>query len=164
MKSEPVDAITDEIRDLVRDMIETMDDADGLGLAAPQVNVSLRVFIVRPYVVTEDGEIMVKDVKVFINPKLSEPDEKMTRFDEGCLSIPKIYATVLRPQNVVIEAMDLDGNVFKENLSGIEARAVMHENDHLNGVLFIDRLNPGKRKEIEPLLKKIKSGFKKKTM
>lgn len=161
-----VDAITDEIRQLVADMIETMRAADnGIGLAAPQVGRSLAIFVTEvPVPVKAEGEQEVRwlpgKVRVFINPKLINHSEEQWDRGEGCLSIPKVYGEVIRPVKVTVSATDLDGNEFQEEFSWLEARAIMHENDHINGILFIDRMHGKKRKELEPALNAVKKKYR----
>lgn len=158
-RCEPVKEITDEIRKLAHDMIETMDKNDGIGLAAPQVGHSIRMFVLRNYVFTEEGHWTLSEPKVYINPKLSKPSEHVISDTEGCLSFPGIRVHVSRPDKIVIEAMDLDGKTFVEELEGYNARVRMHENDHINGVLFIDRIEAHEKKKIDPALKAIKKKY-----
>lgn len=158
-RCEPVTEITDEIRKLAKDMIETMDKNDGAGLAAPQVGHSIRMFVLRNYVFTEDGQWRLSEPKVFINPKLSSPSEEKVTDTEGCLSIPGLRLHVERPEKITVEAMALDGTVFVEELEGYNARVRMHENDHINGVLFTDRVDVNTRKKIEPILREIKKKY-----
>ncbi|MBT3394078.1 MAG: peptide deformylase [Waddliaceae bacterium] len=139
-KSEPIEDINDEIKELVADMVETMDESSGIGLAASQIGVSKRVFVIRLFTTTEDGECIPQDPQVFINPKLSNHSEETIPFPEGCLSVPGIHEDVIRSKTLTIEAQDLEGNTFTENLCGLKARVVMHEKDHLNGILFIDKI------------------------
>lgn len=155
-KCEPIGEITPEIRQLALDMIETMDKHDGAGIAAPQVGYSLRMFVLREYLFTEEGRWTLSSPKVYINPKLTSPKGEMVVENEGCLSLPGLRVEVSRPDQITVQATDLDGNVFTEDLHGYNARLRMHENDHINGVLFIDRLSVGERKKIEPLLREMK--------
>lgn len=159
VRCDPISEITPEIKQLALDMIETMDKNSGCGLAAPQVGFSIRLFVLRDYVVTEDGEWKLADPKVFINPKLSSPGEHTLMDTEGCLSLPGLRLEVPRPDRITIEATDLDGNVFVEEVEGFNARIRMHENDHINGVLFFDRVDAHTRKKIDPLLKEIKKKY-----
>jgi peptide deformylase len=152
--------ITDEIHKLAKDMIETMDKNNGIGLAAPQVGHSIRMFVLRNYVFTEDGHWTLSEPKVYINPKLSCPGNHFVTDTEGCLSLPGLRLSVERPDKISVEAMDLDGNVFVEELEGYNARIRMHENDHINGVLFIDRIDVNTRQKIDPILKEIKKKYK----
>jgi peptide deformylase len=158
-RCEPVHEITDEIRTLVSDMIETMDKSDGIGLAAPQVGHALRIFVLRNYIQLENGQWTVSEPKVYINPKLSNPGKEFLTDTEGCLSFPGLRFHVDRPDKITVEAMDLDGNTFVEEIEGYNARVRMHENDHINGVLYIDRIDADERAKIEPILKEIKKKF-----
>jgi peptide deformylase len=160
-KCERVSEITPEIRQLVADMEETMIIHDGIGLAAPQVLHSLAVFIICVPIQISDDEERPGELRVFINPKILEySDEEWIR-GEGCLSIPGIYGSVIRPMRIKVEAMDLDGKTFVQEFSGLEARAIMHENDHINGVLFIDRVRGKERQQMEQPLKDLKKKFSK---
>lgn len=158
-RAEPVEEITDEIRQLAQDMIETMNHYNGVGIAAPQVGRSLRLFIACSYIETSDGQWKLSAPTVYINPVLSMHSEETIEDVEGCLSIPKIRENVVRPLKVTIEATDPNGKLFKEELEGYNARIRMHENDHINGVLFIDRIAPDAKQRIEPLLRQIKKEY-----
>ncbi len=153
--ADPIAHMTDDVRKLVEEMIETMDACDGIGLAAPQVHHSVKIFIIRRPVEIEEGKLELKEVKVFINPKLSMPSQETWKAPEGCLSIPTIRAEVERPREVTVEYSDVNGNKIKERVSGWEARVIMHENDHINGILFIDHLDEAERKNLEPFLKSL---------
>lgn len=157
--AKPVEEITDEIRQVCADLIETMLHYDGIGLAAPQVGHLLRIFVSN--VVSEDpnGEVRLGEPKVYINPTLYNPSDALVERSEGCLSIPKLYAPVARPLTIELEATDLHGTVFREQCYGYQARNRMHENDHLNGVLFIDRIKGKRRTELEPALRRIKQVY-----
>lgn len=158
-RCEPVGEITDEIRTLARDMIETMDKYNGIGLAAPQVGHAIRMFVLRNYVFTEDDKWTFSEPIVFINPKLTARSENLISDTEGCLSIPLVRLEVLRPEKITVEATDLNGKVFVEELEGYNARVRMHENDHINGVLFVDRVDVNTRKSIDPALRAIKKKY-----
>ncbi|MCB1106474.1 MAG: peptide deformylase [Chlamydiia bacterium] len=159
-KCEEVKEITPEVRQVAQDLIETVLEKDGAGLAAPQIGVYLRMFVIR-YDNGEDDEgwPISCPPKLYINPKLSSPSDEVWNHGEGCLSIPGVYEKVTRPYAIDIEAMDLDGNLFKERATGWRSRSLMHENDHINGVLFIDRINPNRRKKIDQALKAIKKKY-----
>lgn len=159
-KGDNIVEITQDIRTLVEDMIETMNHARGIGLAAPQVHRSLALFITAP-TSTFEGDLWVPGpVHVFINPRLYDPSEETWEYSEACLSIPKLYGPVIRPWKITVEAQNLEGQWIKEEFSGLDARVIMHENDHINGVLFIDRVPQKIRKELEPSLRDIKKKFK----
>ena len=132
--SAEVKAVDDDVRRLVDDMLETMDAAKGLGLAANQVGIARRVAVV-------DVE---GDRFAMIDPRIVESEGRATA-EEGCLSIPEIYADVTRPDRVVIEALDADGNLYRKDATGLKARAIQHEIDHLDGILFLDHLSLIKR-------------------
>ena len=156
-KCKKVTEITEEIRQLVADMIETMDQSDGIGIAAPQVGHDLSLFVLRNYIEDEKGEFRISDeVLVFINPEICYVSKETVIEEEGCLSLPKLKALVSRPEKVVIEATNLNGQRFKEELQGYNARVRLHENDHINGVLFVDRLDSRERKRVAPVLQEIK--------
>ncbi|MCB1085278.1 MAG: peptide deformylase [Chlamydiia bacterium] len=159
-KCQEVEEITDDIRQIAQDLIETALEKDGAGLAAPQIGYEVRMFVSR-YENGEDKEgwPILCPPKIYINPKLSKPSEKMDTHNEGCLSIPGIYEKVTRPYEIHVEAMDLDGKIFTEVATGWRARNIMHENDHLNGVLYIDRIAPNQRKRLEPHLRELKKNF-----
>lgn len=160
-KAAPITEITDEIRQLVPDMLETMEANDGCGLAAPQIHKSIALFITSVPRYDKDDNLIPGPLRVFINPKITGYSQEVWSLDEGCISIPKLRAEVVRPLKITIEATDLEGNVFTEEFVHFEARLFMHENDHLNGVLYIDRLSPRERKEIERDLREIKKKYHK---
>ncbi len=151
-KAEPISEITPSILKLVEEMEETMDASNGIGLAAPQVHHSIRLFIIREPVYDDQGNMEFGKVKAFINPKLSNPSSETWTAAEGCLSIPTIHADVTRPKEIDVEYLDLQGNTIKKRFSGWEARELMHENDHLNGVLFIDRMSDDDKTKLKSLL------------
>jgi peptide deformylase len=130
----PVHEITADVRQLIDDMIQTMYAAPGIGLAAPQVGVPLRLFVCDISVGRNAGDLMV-----FVNPDFAER-EGMQLEDEGCLSAPGFNATVARPSRAVLKGLDRDGNEQTVEASGLLARCFQHEMDHLDGTLFIDRL------------------------
>ncbi len=159
-KSAEIQEISEEVKLLVADMIRIMKKYNGIGIAANQVGVALRVFISRLEKEDESGKLIYyKKPRVFINPVLTNPSEKKVSGLEGCLSLPDIRAKVVRPFSINVTAKDLEGNVFSQVCSGFVARVVMHENDHLNGVLYVDRLSKKDKNKIEPLLEDIKRRF-----
>ena len=147
--SKPVAAVTDEVRRLVADMLETMYDAPGVGLAAIQVGVPLR--IVTMDVSKTEGE---RAPMVLINPEITWTSNEKRVYEEGCLSIPEYYEEVERPDRVRFRSMDLDGEVREHEADGLMATCVQHEIDHLNGVLFIDHLSKLKRDRVVTKFKK----------
>jgi len=158
-RSKEVLEINTEIKQLIADMVETMDSNNGVGLAAIQVGKPLRIFIVRPLLEKENTETYLGEVEVYINPKILKITSETDIMSEGCLSLPQLHSDVERPIAIQIEALDINGKKISKKLEGFHARELMHENDHLNGVLFIDRLTAKKRKEVEPQLKEIKEKY-----
>lgn len=129
-KALPVEDINDEIRQLANDMFETMIEADGVGLACPQIGKSLRMFVL-----IADDDVR----RVFINPQIIKTSEEQSEYDEGCLSIPQVYETITRPVAVTIQAYNENGKPFTLDADGFLARIIQHEYDHLDGILYIDR-------------------------
>ncbi len=156
-KAEPIVEITDEIRHLAQEMVETMDSNNGIGLAAPQIGHSIRLFVLRRYLhATDDKWILSADPVVYINPKIVSHSTEIWITDEGCLSIPKIYLPVERPIKIKVESIRLDGTHVIEELEGMNARVILHENDHINGVLFIDRVEKKFLHDVEDKLRALK--------
>ena len=145
---------------LIEDMFETMRASDGIGLAAPQIGKSLRIFVVDTSPIAEDkGEPELKDFrKVFINPYILEEQGDPWSFEEGCLSLPNIREEVSRPAKVRIEYYDENWKLIEEEYDGIRARVIQHEYDHLDGKLFTDKISPIRRKLLAPRLKAISKG------
>ncbi|NUP90695.1 MAG: peptide deformylase [Candidatus Sumerlaeia bacterium] len=139
--SVPVAEITDEIRRLAADMIETMYAAKGIGLAAPQIGRNIRLFVAD----ADQVEIESRNPRVFINPEIVEESVEDEPYTEGCLSIPGVEGEVWRPSRVRVRAKDEHGNAFELEAEDLLARVIQHETDHLNGVLFIDRMEKSKR-------------------
>lgn len=158
-KTAPLTEITDEIRQLVADMEETMQEHNGCGLAAPQVHRSIALFITSFPRYDEDENLLPGEIRVFINPKIISRNQELDTHSEGCLSIPRIREEVIRPTKITVQAKNLEGEEFIEEFEDFDARVVMHENDHLNGVLFIDRLPPKKKKELEKPLREINQKY-----
>jgi len=158
--SKPVETIDDELRTLVVDMFETMYAAPGIGLAAVQVGVPIRLLVVDLQEREEVGEgeepRTINDPRVFINPEILDPAEDFTVYNEGCLSVPDQYADVERPASCRARWMDMDGVQHDERIEGFLATCLQHEMDHLNGVLFIDHLSRLKRQMILKRLEKLK--------
>lgn len=145
----PVSALTPEIDRIVGDMIDTMYAAPGIGLAAPQIGVPLRIFVVDISVGRDPNGLLV-----LINPEFVERDG-MQLEEEGCLSVPGFNATVVRPERAVVKALDREGTPFQHEGTGLLARAFQHEMDHLDGTLFVDRLRGIKRDMIVRKIKKL---------
>ena len=146
---EPVEEINQDIKDLVSDMVDTLKAAKGLGLAASQVGEARRLFIVDLSAVDINASL-----QVFINPEIVETEGDI-EMEEGCLSFPDLYLKVTRPERVRVRAYDLDGNQFELEADGMTARAILHEYDHTQGKLFIDRLTPLGRTMIRGRLRKL---------
>ncbi|QBF29995.1 peptide deformylase [Thalassococcus sp. S3] len=143
MKCAPV-SHGDDVRVLAEDLLETMYAASGRGLAAPQVGVLRRVFVMD--VTWKDG---VRDPMVFLNPEVLSASDRMSEGDEGCLSIPGITARVRRPDEVCLRWMNLDGSVREDRFDGFAARCVQHEVDHLDGIVTLNRIAPDTRAALE---------------
>ncbi len=149
-KAEKVESIDDDVRQLVDDMVETMHVGEGIGLAATQVARSVSLFVIDLGLLEEGG----KPVAI-INPEIIAKEGESV-VEEGCLSFPDIRFDVKRPETIRVTYMDLDGNEHEEQFGGLKARVFQHEIDHLNGVLFIDRIGPMKRKLLQKQLKSIR--------
>jgi peptide deformylase len=147
-KSTPVERVDDDLRALMNDMLETMYKAPGIGLAAIQVGVPLRVIVM-----DLSGEDEEKKPLFFVNPVISDPSEESNIYEEGCLSVPEFFEDVERPARCRVTFLDYDGRPQTLDAEGMLATCIQHEMDHLEGVLFIDHLSRLKR---ERILKKIK--------
>jgi peptide deformylase len=152
-RSAPIDAVDDAVRRLVDDLFETMYAAKGVGLAANQVGIAQRVAVVD--VGTEAHEPLV-----LINPRIDRHTDETDVVEEGCLSIPDIFGDVERPTGIVLEAQDRDGNPYRLETEGYQARAIQHEIDHLDGVLFLDHLSAVKRGLLMSKWKRLRKGEK----
>ncbi|THD72024.1 peptide deformylase [Thalassobius vesicularis] len=148
----PVPDLSDDLRKLAEDMLETMYDAPGIGLAAPQIGVMDRLIVLD--CVKEAGE--APRPLVMFNPEIVASSDETSVYEEGCLSIPEQYAEVTRPAEVSVRWIDLKGNEQQEDFAGLWATCVQHEIDHLNGKLFIDYLKPLKRQMITRKMEKLK--------
>jgi peptide deformylase len=150
--AKPVARVDDEIRRLVEDMAETMYAAPGVGLAAPQLGIGLRIFVIDT--ATEDEP---SDLRVFINPEIIEADGTQN-WNEGCLSFPGVSEEIKRAERVKVRALGSDGKSFELEATGLLSVAIQHENDHLNGVLMIDKLSALKKRMMGRKLAKGKKG------
>ncbi|EKF74300.1 peptide deformylase [Alcanivorax hongdengensis A-11-3] len=146
--AKPVEKVDDELRKLIDDMFETMYDAPGIGLAASQVNVHIRLIVMD---LSEDKS----EPRVFINPEITPLTDDTAPYEEGCLSVPGFYEKVERPARVRIKALDRDGNTFEEEADELLATCIQHEIDHLDGKLFVDYVSRLKRDRIRKKLEKI---------
>jgi len=166
-ESEEITADYPSLDLLVENMFETMYQAKGVGLAAPQVGLNIRLFIVdgAPFADEEGDEPDPRAVgmetfkKVFINPVIEEESGEVWAFQEGCLSIPKIRENVHRKSEILLSYYDENWAFHEERFSGYAARIIQHEYDHIEGVLFTDRLNPLKKKLVQKKLKQIAEGL-----
>ena len=151
--STPVQTVTDAHRTLIADMLETMYDAPGIGLAAVQVGVPERILVIdlqpeaddTPDDANPDDIVRTRQPRVFINPEITWASDELSVYQEGCLSVPEMYADVVRPDRVRVRWLDERGEPHEEELGGLLATCLQHEMDHLDGVLFIDRLSKLKR-------------------
>ena len=166
-----VETFDEDLKTLVADMFETMYDAPGIGLAAIQVGVPLRVLVIDLQPDDEDAEPEVctahgghehthqptrKEPRVFINPEILDPSEETSIYNEGCLSVPEIFAEVERPARIRARWQDLDGKVHEEEMDDLMATCLQHEMDHLEGILFIDHLSRLKRQMAVKKLEKLR--------
>ena len=147
-----------DVKTLAEDMFETMYNANGVGLAAPQIGKSIRMFVVDGREMEDTDEDMSDFKKVFINPEIIEEEGSLWVFEEGCLSIPGIREDVQRKPKLVINYLDLDFNEIEETYEGVKARIIQHEYDHIEGVLFTDKLSSFKRRLLKGKLNNISKG------
>lgn len=159
--AQPVLQVNEDIRSLAEDMIRAMREYDGIGLAAPQVGVSLRLVVLE---VPSGGEIALTSGEkemlprmpmVLVNPRIVAKSDTLCESDEGCLSVPGIYAPVVRSERVVLQSELLDGSVIEYECGGLLGRCIQHELDHLDGFLFTDRLEPSEYKRISRQLESL---------
>ncbi len=156
VKSSPIRRVDQALKDLANEMLELMYGAQGVGLAANQVDLPLRMFVVNASGVKGEGEELV-----LINPELQMPRGNESE-QEGCLSLPGIYGQVKRPKAIRLSAYDINGNAIERNVDGFLARVLQHENDHLDGVLFFDRMNDEGRSEFAGALDELETDFRSK--
>ena len=152
-KSKPITRVDKELKKIVDTMFDLMYEARGIGLAANQVNLPIQLFVINTKADRDEGEELV-----FINPVISQP-KGSDEAEEGCLSIVGVNAIVARPEKVRIEAYDLAGNKIDRVVDGLLAKAIQHEKDHLDGVLFIDRISESALKQIAPELEEFIVAF-----
>jgi len=155
-KSRDVTRIDDTLRSIVAQMFDLMYESKGIGLAANQVGLPLRLFVVN---VSGDPEKKDEEI-VFINPVIRNRSGSAVG-EEGCLSLPGLYADVSRPEAIVVEAFDLDGQPFRVKVDDLPARVIQHENDHLDGVLFIDRIDETDLAQFVTKLNEFSASFRK---
>jgi peptide deformylase len=158
--AKPVEKITPEIRQTCEAMLAKMLSFENcIGFAGPQLGIALRIFVMREEKFLPDDKYYFGEPEVIINPILSSPSEEKVSMLEGCMSLPNLHVEVVRPKAIHVRYQNLKGEVIEEDLTDFRARMFMHENDHLNGVLHIDRMDPKKRKEIEPILREMKKKY-----
>lgn len=161
-KSLPIESITEEIKKFAQEMCEAMIHYNGVGLAAPQVGKLIRLIVIRDEFIGDDEEYRLGPPEILINPVITRPSKETEKMPEGCISIPGIHAEVERPVSIHVRYQKIDGQFVEEDPVGFRARVIMHENDHLNGVLYIDRLASQVKVKIEPLLRELKNKHLKK--
>lgn len=147
-----------ELKELIDDMFETMYHSDGIGLAAPQVGLSIRLFVIDGNPLAEDNPELEGFKKVFINAHIVEKDEHETLYNEGCLSIPNIREDVERPESIVIRYVDENFTPHEERYDGVAARIIQHEYDHLDGILFTDKVSTIRKQLLKSKLNAITKG------
>jgi peptide deformylase len=162
-RTQPVTQNTPELQQLVDDMIETMHGATGVGLAAPQIGRNERVFVADLSNMAdqerEEGRELPPQPMVFINPEILDESPEDCEYEEGCLSIPDLREPVFRPETVVVRYLDRDFNVQELHAEGMLARVIQHEYDHLEGILFLDRISVFRRRLLKRRLREIASGM-----
>jgi peptide deformylase len=169
-KGAKIEKITPEIKQLIKDMLETMKDAHGVGLAAQQIGKALQLAVIdvrgiedRPSTLHLDGQPAEVDSfmpVILINPEI-KPVNAAVKGPEGCLSFPEIYADIERPETVDVTVMTVDGKTATFRCGGLLSRAVQHETDHLNGVLFIDRMDRNTKQQLKPEIDDLQAATKK---
>ena len=154
-----IDSSYSNLDQLIENMFETMYAASGVGLAAPQINKSIRLFIVdtSPFKDDESPDHVVCK-KIFINPKITSITGESWSFSEGCLSIPEVREDVKRLSEITIEYFDKEFNKYIETYDGLNARVILHEYDHIEGILFVDKISPLRKRMIKGKLKDISNG------
>jgi peptide deformylase len=153
-KAAPVKHIGPEYKHIAEELIKALHEGGGIGLAGPQVGIMARIFAVH---------IEGDEPRIFINPSILETSQDLVKYEEGCLSLPGQYAEVIRPESIKIQAWNEKGRPFTLESSGLLARVILHENDHLDGVLFIDRISETKRERIIAKLEKAAGKTSRKT-
>ncbi len=157
-EAEDIEKDYPKLKEFLENMFETMYASEGVGLAAPQVGLAIRIFIVDTVQMQAEGEEHLGIKKAFINATILEEEGKKWSYEEGCLSIPKVTGDVERQPKVLIEYYDENFELKEEWYDGVNARVIQHEYDHVDGVLFLDHLKPVKRRRISKKLEEIKRG------
>ena len=155
-KAEPVTSEFQDLKGFIENMFDTMYNSDGVGLAAPQVGKTIRIFVIDSMIDDEDELPGIK--KAFINPEIVEKSGDEWVMNEGCLSVPEIREDILRPETVKIKYFDEEFNEHIETYSGFTSRVIQHEYDHLEGVMFVDYLNPLRKRILKGKLSAISKG------
>lgn len=159
-KAESVKELTPEIIQICKDMLETMLSLDNcIGFAGPQLGIHLRIFVIREEKFLPNNQYYFGPPEVIINPVLTSPGKETETMLEGCMSLPNLHVPVTRPKSIRVRYQKMSGEFVEEDLKDFRARMFMHENDHLNGVLHIDRMDPEERKKIEPILRAMKQKY-----
>ncbi len=156
--AKPVDKNFKGLAELIENMFDTMYFSDGVGLAAPQIGMSIRIFVIDATVYAEEEPQLADFKKAFINPEIIERTGNKCIINEGCLSLPEIHEDVLRPETVRIKYMDENFTEHDETYSGFAARVIQHEYDHLDGILFVDLLSPLRKRLLKGKLASISKG------
>ena len=151
----PVEAFDDDLKSIVDAMFERMFESHGVGLAAPQVGLSKRIFVLND---EGDREKPERNLAL-INPTIKALRGKKTRFEEGCLSLPGVHADITRPETCLVHAFDVDGNEFEREFDGFVSRIIQHEYDHLQGVLLTDRMTPSDKQRNRGAMEDLKHAF-----
>lgn len=154
--SRPIRKVDAQLRNIVAEMLDLMYEAQGVGLAANQVNLPIRLFVANPTGNRDDGEELV-----LINPEIQFPKGNETA-QEGCLSLPGIYGNVKRPKTIKLSAYDIKGNAIERDVDGFLSRVLQHENDHLNGVMFFDRMSDEAKRDIDDRILELETDFQSK--
>ncbi len=159
-KAKPVEEVTAEIQKICEEMQQMMLSMENcIGFAGPQLGILLRIFVIREEIFLPDNQYTFGPPEVIINPVLSSPSDETVTMLEGCMSLPGLHVEVTRPKSMHVRYQNIKGEFVEETLQDFRARMFMHENDHLNGVLHIDRMDPKARKEIEPILRDMKKKY-----
>ena len=154
VRSKPIRRVDSQLREIAEQMLELMYESNGVGLAANQVDLPLRLFVANPEGQRGEGEELI-----LLNPELQRPKGNETA-QEGCLSLPGVYGQVKRPKSVRVSAYDLKGNPIERTVDGILARVLQHENDHIDGVMFFDRMSEAARNELDDQLDELETDFR----
>ena len=158
-KAREIEPEEEGLDQLIDDMFETMYDSDGVGLAAPQIGKSVRLIVIDGSELEDESDPSLKEFKVIlINPTILKEEGEKWEFNEGCLSLPNIREEVSRKQKILLEYYDRDFNRHEEEFDGVKARIIQHEVDHLNGILFIDKIAPLRKRLLQSKLKAISRG------